>query len=53
MQLLGGGVDEIHVVIQSRRNGVRESTDLLLASRHMREHGEVSIEKLVGLTDRH
>ena len=32
---LRGGVDEIHMVVQSRWDGVRERTDLLFSGRHM------------------
>ena len=48
---LGGRMDEIHMVVQRRWNGVRECTDLLFASRHMRKHGEISIEEFVGFAD--
>ena len=50
---LGGGMDEIHMVVQSRWDGVRECTDLLFTCGHIWKHGEISIEEFVGFADGH
>ena len=47
------GVNQVEVIDKVRRNRVRKRADTLLPARAVREHGEVRVEELVRLADRH
>ena len=44
-------VCSLHMVVQSRWDGVRECTYLLFSGRHMWKHGEISIKEFIGFAD--